>query len=237
MPPVTILGRTGRILALLLPVLAAAGAPTAAGAVEGEIRVTMTSMSEADLQARLDVTGEQADTLRERADHDGDGEIDDLEEAGTELALGDRFEGPTGAYTLDGSPYTVHAAGVDAEGLRGPADATSAITLHVDARATTSPGAAPHVFEIAGPPSSLSGETQLVHAVTVAQSHRVGETEGFVGDDGCRAWTAPGASNASVELDHDRGACPQGVAGPGAAAAIGAVLLVAVICGRERHPL
>lgn len=214
-------------MALALLALAAASLPTASAAVGGEIRVTMTSMSQAEIQATLDVTGEQADELRERADDDGDGEIDAVEETGAEMALGDRFEGPTGAYTLDGSPYTVHAAGVDAEGLRGPAEATSAVTLHVDARATTSPGSAPHVFEVSGPPSSLSGDTRLVHAVTVAQSHRVGETEGFAGDDGCRAWTAPGASNASVELAYDRGACPQGVAGPGAAAAIGAALVVA----------
>lgn len=228
-----------RRLALLaaLAALAAASLPTASAAVEGEIRVTMTSMSEADIQATLDLTGEQADELRARADHDGDGEVGALEEAGAEVALGDRFEGATGAYTLDGSPYTVHAAGVDAEGLRGPADTTSAITLHVDARATTNPGSGPHVFEISGPPSSLSGDTRLVHAVTVAQSHRVGETEGFAGDDGCRAWTAPGASNASVELVYDRGACPQGVPAPGGAAVIGAVLLVAVLCGREREPL
>lgn len=222
------------VLGLALLLLAGACLPTASAAVEGEVRFTMTSLEEAGIEATLELIGAQAEDVRQRADHDGDGEVGALEEAGAEQVLGDRLEGDTDAYALDGTPYTVEAAGVDAEDLRGPANRSTPVTLHVEAEAQASPGEAPHTFELDGLLAGVDGESKVAHAVTVPEGYRVGETTGIAEDDGCTARTEPGTTNASVELSPADGACPQGIPAPGLGVAITAVAAVALVSRRAR---
>lgn len=222
-------------LGLALVGLALACLPTASAAVEGEVRFTMTSLEEATIEATLDLTGAQAEQVRDRADHDGDGEVGALEEAGAEQVLGDRLEGESDAYALDGTAYTVEAAGVDAEDLRGAVNRSSPVTLHVEAEARTRPGSAPHVFELDGLLAGVDGESKVAHAVTVPEGYRVGETTGIAEDDGCTARTEPGTTNASVELRRADGACPQGIAAPGLGVAIVAIAAVALLFRCERR--
>lgn len=176
-------------------------ASPAQAAIEGEVHVDLLSLEEATLEADLELTDEQADELRARADRDDDGEVGSLEAAGAGEVLADRFEGETEAYALDGNPYTVEGASVDTEDLQGDTNRSVPVGLTVEAEAHVSPGSAPHTFAVDGLLAGVSGETLVAHTVRAPGGYEIGDTDGFAQEGDCRASTDPGTEQASLTFE------------------------------------
>lgn len=219
-------------LALACTVALLLAVPTAAAGIEGEVRFDLTSLEEAQVQAELNLTGAEADELRERADRDDDGEVGALEAAGAEEVLGDRFEGETEAYRLDGNAYEISSAGVDVDGLEGPTDRETPVALDVEAEASASAGSAPHTFAVRGQLTDVSGETAVAHTVLAPDGYRIAETDGFAQREDCRAHAGAGTENATATFERADDGCSNGIPAPGFAAAVAGLVLASLATRR-----
>lgn len=224
------------VSALALTALLVSLTPSAAAAIEGEVRVDLYALDEAGIEADLTLTDTEAEELRQRADHDDDGEVGSLEVAGAERALGDRFEGETEAYTLDGNSYRIGGASVDTEDLRGEVNRSLPVAMTIEAEARVSPGSAPHTFAIDGFPAGVPGETAVAHVVTAPGGYGVAETEGFAEEDTCQARTAPGTERASLELETGEACSQQTPLGPAAGLLAGVAAAVSASRRRQSAP-
>lgn len=223
-----------RAACLVLAAVALVLVPSAGAGIAGEISYRLASVEEVDVEASLELTGEVAGDLRERADDDGDGEVSSLEAAGAEIVLDGRLEGETGAYTLDGNRYTNERVSVGSDGLAGPVDQDAGLELEITAEARASAGQRPHTFAVHGLPVELTETDEVVHEVRVPGGHRIAEAEGFALVEDCNARTEPGQANASLAFEAREGACERPVPTGGSLPALLAALVAAFSVSRRR---
>lgn len=210
-------------------------APSAGAEVEGEIGFDLVSLDEAEIEATLNLTGEEAHALRERADHDDDGHVSALEAAGARMVIDDRLEGPTEAYTLDDEGYENTAASVSTDGLEGPVDANETLRVEasIDAEAQARAPQAPHVFAVHGPPGNLTDEATLSVAVHAPEGYVIAEADGLEASDECRAHSSSSTGEARVQLVPEDEACPRPVPAAGLAVALAGLAAASFAAGRR----
>ena len=208
-------------------------APHAGAGVEGNASYDLTSLSEADIEAELVLTGEEADRLRERADHDDDGQVSTLEAAGARTVIDDRLQGPTEAYELDGTGYTNEAVSVSTDELSGPVDAEVPVQLDLQIEATADPDQAPHTFAVHGLPGNLTESSALTVAVHAPEGYVVAASEGFETMDPCRAEKPPAIDEAHLELEASSGDCSRPIPAASAAMAAGLLGLAGLVLRRR----
>lgn len=206
--------------------------PGARAGVEGEVRFDLVGLEEAEIDARLTLDGEAAQRLREQVDDDGDGEVGELEAAGAGSVIVERVKGPTEAYTLDGHAYENALTTVRTDGLAGPANRTSPVTVELAPDARAEAGQPPHVFAVHGAPASLPGDAELAYTVRAPEGYVLADADGFVLEDACHARSPPGEANASVRLVPKAEACDRPIPAPGAGAL--AVLAAAAALAERR---
>lgn len=221
--------------AALLGLLAlVAVSPDAAASVEGTVGFDLVALDEAEIEATVNLTGEQAREIRELADHDDDGEVSALEAAGARTVIDDRLQGPTEAYTLDGNGYENTQASVSTEGLKGPVDRDATVTVDISLEAETQAGAqAPHTFAVHGLPGNLTEDASLALAVQAPEGFVIAEADGLEPADECRATSSSSTGEARVRLVPEDEACPRPVPGPGLGLAL-AGLAIVVLARRRR---
>lgn len=226
------LGRQRLVLALLalglLGVLAVS--PSAGAAVEGEVRYDLVELGEARIEAEVELTGEEARDLRDRADRDDSGDVGSLEAAGARGVIAERLEGPTEAYTMDGNAYENDDAGVDTEGLAGSVNASSPVSLVIEAEASVAPGSAPHTFAVHGLPGNLTDDPTVAYVVQTPEGYAIADAEGFATVEACEARSEPGVDEASVELEAQADACDRPAPAPGLG--VGLALAAAAVAAR-----
>lgn len=221
------------LLALgLLGVLAASSG--AGAAVEGEVRYDLVEPGETEIEADLELTGEEARELRDRVDRDDSGDVGALEAAGARSVLADRLEGPTETYTMDGNAYENDDASVDTDGLAGPVDSRAPLALAIEAEARVEPGSAPHVFAVHGLPGNLTDDANLTYVVNAPEGYAIADAEGFATVEACVARSEPGVDEASVELEARAEACERPVPAPGVGVALAIAAAAVVARGGRR---
>lgn len=224
----------------LLGLILLAGAllvlPSAQAGITGEAVYDLVSLEEAEIDVELELTGSTASQLRALADDDEDGQVSSLEAAGAEVVIGDRLEGPTDAYTLDGAAYTIERTSVAIDGLKGPVDNRDSLAVDLGLEASVQPGQGPHLFAVHGVPVDLGEDPRLSHRVLSPPDHVIVHAEGLSGEDPCQRASQPGTRNLTVELEAAQGECPRPIPAPSLASLLlGAGLAARLLATRSRN--